>query len=174
LSARALATASAHEGGIWAGVVTVLLSVLEAEVRQHLVADLHQLPFEDASFDDVLMFHTLTYAAHPARALAECARVLRPGGRLVLLCLDEHRQLDVTARYGERHPGFSPRALRALLARAGLDVVTSEIACRESRKPRLQVVLGIADKRRPQDATDNPRDARREARRPTRRGQTKT
>lgn len=139
-----------------------------------LVADLHQLPFEDASFDDVLMFHTLTYAAHPARALAECARVLRPGGRLVLLCLDEHRQLDVTARYGERHPGFSPRALRALLARAGLDVVTSEIACRESRKPRLQVVLGIADKRRPQDATDNPRDARREARRPTRRGQTKT
>ena len=111
-----------------------------------LVADLHQLPFPEASFDDVLMFHTLTYATHPARALAECARVLRPGGRLVLLCLDEHRQFDVTARYGERHPGFSPRALRNLLSRAGLDVVTCDVACRESRKPRLQVVLGIADK----------------------------
>ncbi|HEY4184390.1 MAG TPA: metalloregulator ArsR/SmtB family transcription factor [Polyangia bacterium] len=110
------------------------------------VADLHELPFEAASFDAVLMFHTLTYAAHPARALAECARVLRPGGRLVLLCLDEHRQLDVTARYGERHPGFSPRAVRALITRAGLTVVTAEIACRELKKPRLQVVLGIADK----------------------------
>ena len=130
-----------------------------------LVADLHQLPFDEASFDDVLMFHTLTYAAHPARALAECARVLRPGGRLVLLCLDEHRQLDVTARYGERHPGFSPRALRGLLARAGLDVVTSEVACRESRKPRLQVVLGIADKPARSEAP-------RETRRSTRKGQT--
>jgi len=113
-----------------------------------LVADLHALPFEAASFDAVLMFHTLTYAEHPARALAECARVLRPEGRLVLLCLDEHRQLDVTARYGERHPGFSPRAVRALISRAGLSVLSSEIACRELKKPRLRVVLAIADKRR--------------------------
>src|SRR3569623_1185230 len=43
-----------------------------------LVADLHQLPFDEASFDDVLMFHTLTYAAHPARAQAESPRLLRP------------------------------------------------------------------------------------------------
>ena len=103
------------------------------------VADLHELPFAAASFDAVLMFHTLTYAEHPARALAECARVLRPGGRLVLLCLDEHRQMEVTARYGERHAGFSPRAVRTLLASAG-------IACREIKKPHLQVVLAIADK----------------------------
>jgi SAM-dependent methyltransferase len=110
------------------------------------VADLHDLPFATSSFDVVLMFHTLTYAARPAKALAECARVLRPGGRLVLLCLDEHRHLEVTARYGERHAGFSPRAVRALLSRAGLTVVTAEIACRELKKPHLQVVLAIADK----------------------------
>jgi SAM-dependent methyltransferase len=110
------------------------------------VADLHELPFAAASFDAVLMFHTLTYAERPPRALAECARVLRPGGRLVLLCLDEHRQSEVTARYGERHPGFSPRAVRGLLSRAGLSVVTSEVACRELKKPHLQVVLAIADK----------------------------
>jgi len=110
------------------------------------VADVHDLPFVEGSFDAVLMFHTLTYAEKPAKALAECARVLRPLGRLVLLCLDEHRQHEVTAPYGERHPGFSPSAVRELLARTGLTVRTSEVACRESRKPHLQVVLAIAEK----------------------------
>ena len=110
------------------------------------VADAHELPFGDASFDSVLVFHTLTYAEHPGRVLKECARVLRPGGRVVLLCLDEHRQPEVTARYGERHPGFSPRAVRGLLTRAGLQVVSAEVAARELKKPHLQVVLAIADK----------------------------
>jgi SAM-dependent methyltransferase len=116
------------------------------------VADAHDLPFADASFDSVLIFHTLTYAERPARVLAECARVLRPGGRLVLLCLDEHRQSDVTARHGERHPGFSPRALRGLLTRAGLAVVSAKVASRELKKPHLQVVLAVADK--PNQAED--------------------
>jgi ArsR family transcriptional regulator len=110
------------------------------------VADVHALPFETASFDSVLVFHTLTYAERPAVALEECARVLRPGGRLVVLCLDQHKQLEVTARYGERHPGFSTRAVRSLLSSAGLSVVSASIACREARKPHLQVVLAIADK----------------------------
>ena len=110
------------------------------------VADVHELPFAASSFDAVLMFHTLTYAEKPARALAECARVLRPAGRLVLLCLDEHRQHEVTAPYGERHPGFTPAKVRDLLTATGLSVRTSEVACRESRKPHLQVVLAIAQK----------------------------
>lgn len=110
------------------------------------VADVHALPFESGSFDEVLVFHTLTYAERPERALDECARVLRPGGRLVLLCLDEHKQLEVTARYGERHPGFSPSRVKKLLSRAGLAVASSDVVCREARKPHLQVVLAIADK----------------------------
>lgn len=116
-----------------------------AHVRAQ-VADVHALPFRAASFDAVLVFHTLTYAERPAEALAECARVLRPEGRLVLLSLDHHEQQEITAPYGELHPGFSPRALRALLSRAGLDVLASQIACREAKKPHFEVVLAIADK----------------------------
>jgi ArsR family transcriptional regulator len=119
------------------------------------VADVHALPFDDASFDDVLVFHTLTYAERPSKALAECARVLRPGGRLVVLCLDRHEQQSVTARYGERHAGFSPRKVRGLLASAGLEVISSEVACREVKKPHLQVVLALAEK--PSAATSNGR-----------------
>lgn len=118
------------------------------------VADVHALPFRAASFDDVLVFHTLTYAERPSDALAECARVLRPGGRLIVLCLDQHEQHSVTARYGERHAGFSPRKVRGLLTSAGLTVISAEVACREAKKPHLQVVLALAEK--PARAT--PRD----------------
>ena len=111
-----------------------------------LVADAHALPFESASFDSVLLFHTLTYAAAPERALAECARVLRPGGRLVLLCLDRHDQHEITARYGEIHPGFSPDTVQALVAATGLSVKTSHVVSREPKKPHLEVVLAIAEK----------------------------
>ena len=110
------------------------------------VADVHALPFAAEAFDTVLLFHTLTYAARPARAVAECARVLRPGGRLVVLCLDRHRHQDVTGKYGERHPGFSPRDVRRRLGTAGLTVLAADVACRESRKPHLRVVLAIAEK----------------------------
>jgi len=128
-----------------------LIEAAQARLARHdnvraQVADAHDLPFADASFDAVLVFHTLTYAERPPRLLAECARVLRPGGRLVVLCLDEHQQAEVTARYGERHPGFSPRAVRGMLARAGLSVVSARVASREIRRPHLQVVLAVAEK----------------------------
>jgi ArsR family transcriptional regulator len=109
-------------------------------------ADVHALPFRDESFDDVLVFHTLTFAEHPGRALSECARVLRPGGRAVLLCLDQHEEHEISAAYGLLHPGFSTRKLRALLQGAGLNVSRAEIACKEARKPHLRVVLAEAEK----------------------------
>jgi SAM-dependent methyltransferase len=110
------------------------------------VADVHELPFRAASFDSVLLFHTLTYAEKPARALEECARVLRPNGRVVVLALDAHDQREITTPYGERHPGFTPRALKGLLTRAGLTVTFCDVACREAKKPHFQVVLSIAQK----------------------------
>lgn len=112
------------------------------------IADAEALPFDAASFDTVVLFHTLTHTEHPKRALAECVRVLRPSGRVVVLCLDAHRHRELTSRYGELHPGFSPQALRTLLTDAGLHVRSSEVASRESKKPHLQVVLAIAEKAR--------------------------
>jgi SAM-dependent methyltransferase len=112
------------------------------------VADVHKLPFKASSFDSVILFHTLTYAAEPQKALEECARVLRnKTGRLVILSLAEHEHRDVTAPYGERHAGFSPRSLRALLTRAGLHTTFCEITCRETKKPHFEVVLAVAGKK---------------------------
>jgi len=110
------------------------------------VADAQALPFEAGTFDTVLMFHTLTYTQAPLRALAECSRVLRPGGKLCVLCLDEHQQPEVTAPYGELHQGFSTASVSRLLEQAGLRVLSAEVACREVKKPRLDVVLAVANK----------------------------
>jgi ArsR family transcriptional regulator len=109
-------------------------------------ADVQALPFEQHRFDSVLLFHTLTYAAEPTKALNECARVLKPGGRLVVLCLDKHEQHEITARYGELHAGFSPEELRGLLTKAGLGVTTARVVSRETKKPHLDVVLAVAAK----------------------------
>lgn len=48
-------------------------------------ADAHDLPFEDASFDVIACGNTFHYVSHPEVVAQEAARVLRPGGRLVLL-----------------------------------------------------------------------------------------
>ncbi len=110
------------------------------------VADAESLPFDASCFDTVLVFHTLTYTERPEVALRECARVLRAGGRLVVLCLDQHRHQEITSRYGERHAGLSPRRVRSLMEGAGLTVRRSEVASREQKKPHLEVVLAIGQK----------------------------
>lgn len=54
-----------------------------------LVGTAEALPFEDASFDAVISTYGIIFAADPDRALAEVARVLRPGGRLILLTWED-------------------------------------------------------------------------------------
>jgi ArsR family transcriptional regulator len=110
------------------------------------VADATTLPFAEGTFDTALLFHTLTYAERPAAVVGECARVLRPGGRLVVLSLEAHERSDVTAAYGERHPGFTPAALGRMLAKPGLSVKSCAVVTREAKKPHFSVVLGLAEK----------------------------
>jgi ArsR family transcriptional regulator len=114
-------------------------------VSAHL-ADATTLPFGEGTFDTVLLFHTLAYAERPAAVVAECARVLRPGGRLVVLSLEAHDRSDVTSAFGERHPGFSTSALGRMLAKPGLSVKSCAVVTREAKKPHFSVVLGLAEK----------------------------
>ncbi|CAN5171032.1 metalloregulator ArsR/SmtB family transcription factor [soil metagenome] len=110
------------------------------------LADVPDLPFGDLSFAAVLLFHTLAYADNPARAVEQCARVLRPGGRLVLLSLEEHAHRELTAAYGEIHQGFSARRIKSLFTRAHLGVIRCDVACREAKKPHFQTLLAIGER----------------------------
>jgi len=86
-------------------------------VRQ---ADMYRLPLPAASFDTVVLQMVLHYAENPAAALEEAARVLSPGGRLVVIDLAAHGRNDLAVRLAHRWPGFSDLALHELLAAAGL------------------------------------------------------
>jgi ArsR family transcriptional regulator len=108
--------------------------------------DVHAVPAPDGSFDQVLLFNVLAFAEAPARALGEAARVLRPGGDLVLVTLAAHRHTEVTAGYGHVHAGFAPAQLRRWLGRAGLAVERCEVTSRERREPHFNVVTAFARK----------------------------
>jgi ArsR family transcriptional regulator len=112
------------------------------------LGDVHELPFADATFDAVLLFHVLTCAERPDRAIAEAARVLRPGGTVAVLALDRHDHPDVTAHYGHVHAGLSPKKLVSLFEAASLEVETCEVTSRERREPYFQVVSAFARKKK--------------------------
>jgi SAM-dependent methyltransferase len=113
---------------------------------EFVLGDVHRLRFADASFDQVLLLNLLTYATEPAQALLEAARVLRPGGDVVVTTLAVHEQRDVTAGYGHVHAGFRPQALRDWLTGAGLVVDRCEVTSREKRPPHFAVVSAFARK----------------------------
>ncbi len=87
-------------------------------VRQ---ADMYRLPLADASFDVAILQMVLHYAEDPAGAVAEAARVLRPGGRIILIDLAPHRRDDLTTKRAHRWPGFSDAAIDEFFAAARLN-----------------------------------------------------
>ena len=111
------------------------------EVRE---GDMHALPFADASFDLVVLMHALTYADKPAQAVAEAARVLRPGGRLLLSSLARHEHRSAVQAFGHVNLGFSARELRKFAEKAGLAVGNVESVTRERRPPHFEVISLIA------------------------------
>ncbi|GAB4171087.1 MAG: metalloregulator ArsR/SmtB family transcription factor [Wenzhouxiangellaceae bacterium] len=115
-------------------------------VRFHQ-GDMHALPFEDASFDTVLLLHALTYSAKPEQAVAEAARVLAPGGRLLAATLNAHRHRRHVSAYGHVNCGFAPERLTRLFADTGLQVRFCEITSVEQRPPHFEVLTLLAERR---------------------------
>jgi ArsR family transcriptional regulator len=108
--------------------------------------DMHELPFDDETFDQVLLLNALTYSDAPERAIREAARVLRPGGSLALVSLAAHDHAELTAAYGHVQPGFLPEKLEKWLKSAGLSVGSCQVTSRERRKPHFEVVTAFAEK----------------------------
>jgi SAM-dependent methyltransferase/DNA-binding transcriptional ArsR family regulator len=86
------------------------------------LGDMYRLPLSDGGFDLAVLQMVLHYAEDPALVLAEAARVLRPGGRLIVIELARHDRADLTARLAHRWPGFAESEMTALLRDAAMAV----------------------------------------------------
>lgn len=111
-----------------------------------LEGDMQALAFDDDSFDLVLLMHALTYASKPGQAIAEAARVLRRGGRLVATCLGKHEHQAAVTPYGHVNLGFTAKDLRRHADKAGLEVTVCEPVTREKRPPHFEVITLLARK----------------------------
>jgi ubiquinone/menaquinone biosynthesis C-methylase UbiE/DNA-binding transcriptional ArsR family regulator len=88
------------------------------------LGDMYRLPLSDGGFDLAMLQMVLHHAEDPALVLAEAARVLRIGGRLIVIELARHDHPDITARLAHRWPGFAEADMTALLRGAGLRAAT--------------------------------------------------
>ena len=80
----------------------------------------------------------------PAAVLTEAARLLKPGGKLVVLELMPHEERWVLERLGHKHLGFDPEQLEAALADAGFQSITRESHARDGASPfRVFLLTGV-------------------------------
>jgi ArsR family transcriptional regulator len=90
------------------------------EVRR---GELESLPVADAELDLATLLLVLHHLADPAAALAEAARVLKPGGRLLIEDMLPHDREDYRQQMGHVWLGFAGEQLGAMLAASGFDRV---------------------------------------------------
>ena len=101
-------------------VARAKLQHLPTERVELVQGDFAHLPFDDASFDTVLFHQVLHFAQDPALAIAEAARVLRPGGRVAIVDFAAHRREELRERHAHARLGFTDAQMQTLLTDAGL------------------------------------------------------
>ncbi|AWN45215.1 ArsR family transcriptional regulator [Methylobacterium terrae] len=129
-----------------------MLSVARANLeRQGLTrvdlrqGDIHAPPFGRASFDLVLIHQVLHYLDDPARALREAARLVAPGGRLLVVDFAPHSLEFLRADEAHRRLGFAPEQVAGWLSEAGLtDVRLRHLAPSGGAEHQLTVTLWLA------------------------------
>lgn len=97
--------------------------VTNAQVRQ---GDIFTPPVERDSFDLVTIHQVLHYLDNPALAVKEAARLLRPGGRLVVVDFAPHALEFLRNEHAHQRLGFSDRQMEEWFAEAGLDLEEQE------------------------------------------------
>jgi DNA-binding transcriptional ArsR family regulator/protein-L-isoaspartate O-methyltransferase len=97
--------------------------------------DLGRLPLRDGSMDVALLSQALHHATSPEETVAEAVRILRPGGRVLILDLRQHDQTWVRTRFGDQRLGFSDAELERLLHDAELDEVRVQVGARQTGDP---------------------------------------
>jgi ArsR family transcriptional regulator len=110
--------------------------------------DLAALPIDDGTCDAALLLLALTYVQDPAAALAEVRRILRPGGRAVVVDLLPHDRDDFRRQIGQLHSGFDPKQLEETMQSAGFTAARATPLPPEqgAKGPALFLATAVAGK----------------------------
>jgi SAM-dependent methyltransferase len=115
--------------------------------------DIYALPVERDGYDVVVIHQVLHYLDDPARAVREAARVLRPGGKLLVVDFAPHELEFLRAEHAHRRLGFADEESAGLLGDAGLGEASARHV-RGAADAKLAVTIWSARDRRIQDDTN--------------------
>ncbi len=94
-----------------------------ASLRQ---GDMYALPLGDGCADSIILHQVLHYAQQPGAAIVEAARVLAPGGRLLVIDFAQHDRAELKEQDAHLRLGFADDAMRGWFAAAGLELDRTE------------------------------------------------
>jgi len=116
------------------------------ELRQ---GDIYAPPFPRDTFDLVIIHQVLHYLDDPARAIREAARLVSPGGRILVVDFAPHKLEFLREAQAHRRLGFAPAQVESWLDEAGLDcMLTRDIAPPKKGDDQLTVSLWLGQDRR--------------------------
>ncbi len=105
------------------------------------LGDIEQVPLADKSVDLAILSQALHHAQHPQAAVNEAHRILRPGGQLLILDLNEHQFEKARELYADVWLGFKESALHGFLKKAGFTKVEVTAVARETSEPFFETLL---------------------------------
>jgi len=105
------------------------------------LGDIEHVPLADKSVDLAILSQALHHAQHPQAAVDEAFRILRPGGQLLVLDLNEHAFEKARELYADVWLGFRESALHGFLKKAGFGKVEVTTVAREPNEPNFETLL---------------------------------
>jgi len=108
---------------------------------EYRLGDLEEPPIDSEVIDVVLFSQALHHAARPQRAIESAFRILKPGGRLLILDLASHTYEQAKELYAHVWLGFSGVELHAMLEKAGFSDLEVSVVAREQQTPNFQTIL---------------------------------
>ncbi len=105
------------------------------------LGDIENVPLADRSVDLAILSQALHHAQHPQAAVNEAHRILRPGGQVVVLDLNEHTFERAHEVYADVWLGFKESALHGFLKKAGFTKVEVNAVAREAAEPFFETLL---------------------------------
>jgi ArsR family transcriptional regulator len=113
---------------------------------EYRLGDIESPPIDDSSVDLAILSQALHHAEHPPKALSEAHRILKPGGRLIVLDLLQHTFEKARELYFDTWLGFPEAELAEMITSAGFSEVETAIVDREEIPPNFQTLLASAAK----------------------------